>query len=436
LLPVMLEGYYYDRVSEGTPASSRAGFRLTPEERVSRAMLKNTLSEMVTDTAIVGIRAEAMRLLGSFVFKLIKTDLSRDQSEQVNLSMNEYLADQRFRSSSLKPLFDRIEKIAGMQVDRFTTLTSRKFDLPAFAVDEIKMYRVKDMERVRYQVLFELENRSSSPAVADIIFSFRQGGRRRAMRESDEPEELKFTVFMDSLQRKRIGYLLDAAPQQLAVDGIIARNLPLIQVYEFDEAEEIRRATPFEGEVVIDTKTNRPPVSAVIVDNEEPGFHFVNPPYNSLLKQLISDGQVQEQQEFQRFQLWHPPNQWARVKNAGFYGIFIHSAYYIASGEDGKKAEWRVPLQEKGHYRVDTYFLNRNLALNRWQRDRSFGKWYYRLKHDDGEEVLEFDTDSANPGWNPLGEFYFSADTITVELLDKSTGEAVVADAVRFQKID
>ncbi|MCK7539822.1 MAG: hypothetical protein MZV63_57415 [Marinilabiliales bacterium] len=58
----------------------------------------------------------------------------------------------------------------------------------------------------------------------------------------------------------------------------------------------------------------------------------------------------------------------------------------------------------------------------------------FTVYHDDGKEEIVIDFETADPGWNKLGSYYLSPDTVMVELNNKSTGRVVVGDAIKWVK--
>ena len=170
----------------------------------------------------------------------------------------------------------------------------------------------------------------------------------------------------------------------------------------------------------------------IVVDNVDPGFELENPPYSSWLKEVVIGQQEPNEQDFRRFNFWNAPNQWSMIKNASFYGDYIHSAQYIKTGGANKMATWRVKVPEAGSYDVYIYVVDKASIMPRWARNREWGKFRYNVHHEDGSEIVEISSDSAEEGWNYLGTFYFSAGEATVELLDNDDGQLMIADAVRF----
>ena len=175
----------------------------------------------------------------------------------------------------------------------------------------------------------------------------------------------------------------------------------------------------------------------LIVDNEDKEFEAFNPPFKSILKQMIHGGQIDEnQQKYGRLQWWRPPHQWTLIKNATFFGKYIHSAYYIGSGDGSKYVTWNAQIAENGFYDIYAYMFN---TEGIWRgrggrRSLTFGDFNYQIFHDGGKDEITLAANDAQEGWNFLGSWYFSAGAAKVQLSDASNGRVIIADALKWIK--
>jgi len=128
---------------------------------------------------------------------------------------------------------------------------------------------------------------------------------------------------------------------------------------------------------------------------------------------------------------WHAPRTWRATTNSSYFGKFIRSAHYIRSGDGKKKATWNVAIKGNGTYEVFTY-LTRN-RRGRWG-GQDDGQYNYVIHHNGGKDEIAVDLKTVDDGWNSLGSFYFSGDTVKVELGNKSSAPVVVADAIKLVK--
>ena len=59
-------------------------------------------------------------------------------------------------------------------------------------------------------------------------------------------------------------------------------------------------------------------------------------------------------------------------------------------------------------------------------------EYHYIVHHDDGNEEVVLNLKDTESGWNFLGNFYFSPGPAMIEITNQSSGQIVVADAVKF----
>jgi len=139
-----------------------------------------------------------------------------------------------------------------------------------------------------------------------------------------------------------------------------------------------------------------------------------------------------DKERFIGFNTWHAPRTWRATTNSTYFGKFIRSAHYIRSGDGKKKVTWSIPIKGNGTYEVFSYLV-KNRRGRRDNQDAG-GQYTYVINHGSGKEEVVIDLKTADDGWNSLGSFYFSGDTVKVELGNKSTAPVVVADAVKLVK--
>lgn len=171
-------------------------------------------------------------------------------------------------------------------------------------------------------------------------------------------------------------------------------------------------------------------VDEIISDDEDPTFTYTITEDQPLLqKLLLSEDQTKDR--FIGLNNWRPPRTWRATTNSDYFGRFIRSAHYIKSGDGSKKAVWNIPIKENGTYEVFSY-LTKNRRGRRDNQDEA-GEYIYTIFSETQEEVI-VDLNSIDTGWNSLGSFYFSGDTVKVELGNKTSGRFVIADAIKLVK--
>ncbi len=309
--------------------------------------------------------------------------------------------------------------------------------LPAFIITDVEAYKVLDKDRTRYQIKFKAFNPEPVGGLLSVTFRTGGGGGRGFGfgRGSMEPTEEKL-IILEPGQTKEIGIVLDESPRMMMVNTLISKNLPSNINEGFDELEMNEKATPFEGERILEEPIKFAMPNEFIVDNEDPGFELTDKPTTNWLKRLLRIEHTEEKYIGMNF--WRPPNQWRGTTYDDFYGKYIHSAFYIKSGDGNKKVTWKTKIEQSGSYDVYYYASNIRTPWGRGRGDRrrdEFVKEFnFRIYHDDGVDDAVLNVTESEAGWTFLGTYYISPDTARVELTDKSKGRMVVADAVKWVK--
>ena len=104
----------------------------------------------------------------------------------------------------------------------------------------------------------------------------------------------------------------------------------------------------------------------------------------------------------------------------------------MKSGDGSKKAVWSIPINGNGTYEVYSYLIKPRQRGRRGGQDND-GEYTYIIFGESREEVM-IDLKTVDEGWNSLGTFYFSGDTVKVELGNKTAAQVVVADAIKLVK--
>jgi hypothetical protein len=225
--------------------------------------------------------------------------------------------------------------------------------------------------------------------------------------------------------------LLDGTPRNITINTLTSKNIPAEIMLPLDNVEEDTKATPFEGEKIIDIPVRLAEDGEFISDDEDPTFKYTITDDQSILQDLLlSEDKTQER--YIGMNTWRAPRTWRATTNSGYFGKFIRSAHYIKAGDGKKKATWYIPIQEDGTYEVFSYLTKSNRRGRRDNRDGG-GEYTYTIFSESEEEVM-VDLKTVDDGWNSLGSFYFSGDTVKVELGNKTTAEVVVADAIKLVK--
>ncbi len=436
-----LEAYLLNRVENENSDPRRSLFveGLTESEEVSRQLTKNSLAELMNLDEAIDILPEIIRAKGAYLFKLVQIE---QEIEDFDERISQSIESNRFS------VLDAEEFLSGIKASERTKIQSafeswyHSKKLPGFLISDLQMFKVVDNNRMRYQILFKISNPEQITGLVEVQFQHGSFGRRMmSMSESSLPEEPARIIKLAGEQSKEIGIVLDSEPRSININALIAWNIPIIFSKQFENAEVNERFTAFDGERILNNSVSGTSIQEIIVDNEDDGFFVYDQPFQSFFKRLIHGDDPAQEKSFERFTFWSPATQWTLLKNASFYGKYIHSAYYIKSGDGKTIVNWQANLPVDGLYDIYSYMFNKQFFWRRRGRDRggsrsnvNFRDFNYIIHHSTGSDQVALDAQNAADGWNFLGTYYFSKGEATIDLSDKSNGQLVVADAIKWVK--
>ncbi len=434
MLNTALEAYLYNRVqnSDSDPRTSMFTDGLTETEEVSQKLTKNSLVELFNSDEENTLLSAIVKAKGSYLFKALQRDLKIPDFDQ---NLKTAIESNRFKFISDKELLSNMKSESLTGIDSLLEEWYYAKQLPGFIVNDVRLFKVIDNNRMRYQILFKIINAEDVQGLIEVQFQFGRFGRGM-MGDPSTTEEPTRLFEIGAGESKEIGIVLDTEPRSLNINFQIAWNIPIIYSKQFEKAELVERYSPFDGERINDHVLDLGISNEIVIDNEDEGFIVYNPPFQSFLKRLIHGDEIIQENTFQRFTSWNPASQWALVKNGSFYGKYIHSAYYIRSGDGEKFVSWQTNLPAEGLYDVYAYMFDKR-AFWRRRRGRSggnstFGDFTYIIHHDNGDDLVTFDAQNAADGWHFLGTYFFSKGNAKIELTNQSNGRVVVADAVKL----
>ncbi len=433
ILNSALEAFLFDRVNsqqDDRPMWFVEG--LAPAEEVSQILSEKSLAECLTGAENEALKPELIKQKGAFLIKLLQNELGRDN---FNRHINHLLTTSRFKTIDLSTLLTQIELPENFDFEKYLQTWYTGSVLPAYLVNDIQIYKVYDRDRIRTQLIVNLTNTSPATGLLEISFQYSRRGMGFSA-ESSAPEDPPRIFRLAAGETKRIGILMDEEPRAVNINFLIARNLPLVYTRRFEKVELDERKSPFEGDEIAAKTGEDFQTGEYIVDDASAGFQVFNPPFNSIIKRVIQGSGDEQLTTYDRFQFWNPPHQWRRIKNAAFFGIYVHSAYYIRAGDGQKSVSWTVEIPDEGIYDIYVYMFNREDFMrgrDNQARER-FQDFNYTIHHSGGAEEISLSAEGASEGWNFLGSWYFTAGRTAVTLSDKSDGRIVIADAIKWIK--
>ena len=156
------------------------------------------------------------------------------------------------------------------------------------------------------------------------------------------------------------------------------------------------------------------------------------------------DGGIPDYLSSRAITLGNPVNdgEWRRQELPSSWGKYRHTVARASAAEGHARAVFATELPGAGAWRLD-YHLPFVLGRTKGESRRILrrmglmdeqGDYEMTLEFGDGErEVVPFDAGQAEAGWNDLGRFRLPEGPVRLVVSNRSTGDLVLADAIRWR---
>ena len=297
--------------------------------------------------------------------------------------------------------------------------------------------RIEGQETELYQVSFKAYNPSEHDAIlsADVMtyMPVTMNGTSIPSISADLKKHL-----LPAGEAYEFKYVTENQPRYLSVKTNISHNMPWDYTYNFSDPTSFgtTRDTT-EGVFPIGLEVFQPAEGEIVVDNEDPGFTFENGKGQHKLKGLFQ----KKKEKYSEFVIFRAPAEWTAAIATGCYGDIVRSALYKRKGTGQASATWSARLPEKGYYEIAVWKTNAlnphfsiiSTAVAGRQAEHNY---HYLVRYGEEEEAVVIDMAQEEYGWVSLGHFDLPAGEVSVTLTDETTGRYVIADAVKFTRIE
>lgn len=202
------------------------------------------------------------------------------------------------------------------------------------------------------------------------------------------------------------------------------------------DAGDIRPTAPFVGARPSDW---RPRDSGVTVDDRDPSFSVVQPPargWRSVFRRKAPDATATRMASASF-------GGWRRHSDGGTvtWGRHRRSLMWIPAGAGATLAVFSAELPVAGKWRLLYHLPGPSLRHGRWDAGfpgtapSAFGALDLHIVADGQRLPASFDAAQGIPGWNAIGTFDLPAGATEVTVSDKTSGDMVVADAIRWVSV-
>ena len=294
--------------------------------------------------------------------------------------------------------------------------------LPAFTVSPLEAYRLKDGPGgPRYQLRVHVCNDEAVPGLVRMHCR----GDARASFALGRPVPVAPGMCVE------LGEVIGFRPTAAGIDPYLSRNGSMIRlVVPNIDAEQMIGTEPLIGP---QESAWRPPESeGVLVDDLDAGF-----------SQDEGQGSVSD------LRIWRRKPTWIRAETPRSWGKYVRSAVWSEPGQGSRSATFRAELPTPGRSRLEYHLPGPHIdilggsvgmSVRHVTGRRELGLYEMMLveRTDEGEKrtPIEFDGSIAEEGWNRVGDFDLTSSNVSLVVTDRTDGEVVVADAIRWRTLE
>lgn len=236
-------------------------------------------------------------------------------------------------------------------------------------------------------------------------------------------------------EAKKIIFIYEGIPNSQSIHTGLSKNRPnMFEIY--DEifrrekkpeytTDSIAREEPLPLDIFF------PPTNEIIVDNEDSGFHIIDPPASWLSRILGIENKHHHGSFFDAV------SHWESQISTDYFGGYSLSCIGKATGKGKASLTWTTPIDKKGKYKIYAYIPNNSyreeVRRTRWSNDpiRDI-LYYYTISYKGGKKDIKTYAPEESK-WVFLGEFKLPEGECSVTLYDIGLpGQCVVGDAIKW----
>lgn len=476
----VINAVFESHLQKITQQGPRGGFQamvgtLSDNDKANLILKEISFKDLLAKNPIGDTIKTVLTVKGDWFFNLLRSKAGINEFKTWFLS---YIDEHQFKRVDILQFNNDIKDKFGFDFYPYLNDWFTGKEQPGFLITNLLANEIIVGDRSRYQVTFIASN--PEPVAGLFNISFRTGGAGAggsqttiSMRQGPggggggfaismqgrgmEATDILKIILMGPGESKKIGIVLDAWPRAMMINTLFAKNIPgEINMTINDVVKAKSNTKEFSGEEPLASMPLFSEPSDIIVDNEDPGFISSKQTKVNPLKRLLGI-ENKSGKTYLQVSLMIIPEYWQPVVQSAYYGKYVRSAIYTRGGTGDKNITWATTIQEPGYYDVYCYI---GKAIERMmirmggpggpggpggqggqggqggnqQGDSPYKDMHYKIYHDEGVEEITLDYEKAEGGWNNLGRFYLSPDSVKVVLTNQSAGRLVIGDAIKWVK--
>ena len=300
--------------------------------------------------------------------------------------------------------------------------------LPGFIASEAASIRLRDDDsgNPRYQTTFHLRNDEPVPGLLRI--RYKETGE-------DPPFIVEGPFRVESETTIEIGVVSSLPLAELNVSPYLSLNRTELKlaVPTVDTESEVDQPQ-FIG--MRDSAWQPAPTDDIIVDDLDAGFSIVGAPDVLPARAPFVRPPDMDQGMPEYESMFGLPSVWSRAPNFQGYGKYRKTLALVSAGEGDQKAVFSTDLPAGGQWRIALYIAEDVGPQAENQMKGALGEYTMNIVTGGESKALEFDASAAEPGWNTLSEMRLEPGETRVEISNKTSGRAIVADAIRWRQVN
>ena len=360
---------------------------------------------------------------GDQLAALIEGVLGRQKTREFLALMRQRHAGKTFTVQDFIAALHTVEPTLPPLIEHFFEQAT----LPGFAASSVRAARISDDEdgQPRYQLRVDVSNGEPAPGVVAI--------RWRTETDGASQWHTSTHAIVPGHESIEIGATSPAPPEEVRLQTYLSLNRRALRLplQSFGHAT-VLGWTPFNGTRASDWM---PSHDGIVVDDLDAGFSVTAPTQTiGWTRRAAESTPSTHIPEFGAFR-----DGWRRQSNPNVvaWGKYRHTLVRRSPGDGTVLARFDAVLPRAGRWRLAYHLPGDAVAervYGRLRRD-PIGTLDIKLDDDGVETPLPLDGRDAEVGWNDLGVFELAAGPIRVTVSDKTSGEVIVADAIRWQRL-
>ncbi len=443
----MMELYLKD----GFEVSPRQGFTggITDNERANLALVERSMIDIFARWN-TELTSSLINQTGSFIISALKNRVGMGAFDYF---LYYYLEDHAFSEISFEQFALDFRDEFDVDIEPYLEIINSGGKMATFLISVPDYIQTRDEIGDVYLVRFKITNTGSAKGMVDATFRIMGQGGFGGGGGGMETEQRLYEV--DAGTTRDVQVVLYDRPMMMTINTLISRNIPSSYNHFLRSATSLDRANLKEYARLSDSPVSFAFKDEYVVDNEDHGFSSVSVSRESKLKQFIDSRKKQEEtMSYGSLNEWRRYSKWSPVAHSAYYGETVRSALASRSGDGANIATWTTLLPETGFYEVYVYIPVSAMYRRPSGRDQNRGQsnqsqtqsnrrrgpefadkgtdYHYTISSNEGTEEVIFTLDNPEDGWNRLGSFHFTADTVVMQLSNLTGGTKVIADAVKW----